>query len=136
MKHLTLPITTVLAIWAVTIFGFVMTVVACGNDNPTNSVRIVTYEEYLMLKPAGHAGAPDLRDAWKIIGDEGKLKSKRGGGFTWIWANSDGSYVECNFDGPVCFDREGEITSNGRPYDVDWCFESLQYMRSCSQSGL
>lgn len=124
---------------SVTIFGLFMTVVACGNDNPIDGGskgRLVTYEEYLMLKPSVTAGAPDLRDAWEIIGDEGKLKSKRGDGFTWIWLNPDGSYVECDFDGPVCFDREGETTSNGRPYDVDWCFEILQYMRSCSQSGL
>lgn len=109
------------------------------NDSPSQfptSVRIVTYEEYLMLRPAGHAGAPDLRDAWEIIGDEGKLKSKGGDGFTWIWLNPDGSFVECNFDGPLCFDREGEIRSDGSPYDVDNCFSSFQYMRSCSQSGL
>ena len=118
---------------------FVNTVVACGNDNSVNEDsenRIVTYEEYLKLRPVGHAGAPDLRDAWEIIGDEGKLKSKGGGGFTWIWLNSDGSYVECNFDGPLCFDREGEIRSDGTPFNVDNCFNSFQYMRSCSQSGL
>ena len=122
----------------VIIFWLVTTVVACGSDNPVNNpnMRIATYDEYLKLKPAGHAGAPDLRDAWEIIGDEGKLKSKRGGGFTWIWLNSDGSFVECDFDGPICFDREGEITSSGLPYDVRNCFSSLQYMRSCSQSGL
>ena len=122
-----------------TIFFFVMSVAACGNNNPVNSdihARIVTYEEYLMLKPAGHAAAPDLRDAWEVIGDEGRLKSRGGNGFTWIWLNSDMSYVECDFDGPICFDREGEITSNGLPYNVDNCFESLQYMRSCRQSGL
>ena len=122
-----------------TIFLFVMTVVACSNDNPINNDlknRIVTYEEFLLLKPAGHAAAPDLRDAWDIIGDEGKLKLRRGGGFTWIWLNSDGSYVECDFDGPICIDRKGTFDSSGRPYNVDWCFESLQYMRSCRQSGL
>ncbi len=122
-----------------TIFLFVMTVVACGNDNPINNdpkKRIVTYEEYLMLKPAGHAAAPDLRDAWEIIGDEGKLKSRGGSGFTWIWLNSDRSYVECDFDGPICIDREGTFDSSGRPYDVDNCLKSLQYMRSCRQSGL
>lgn len=121
------------------IFLFVMSVIACGNDNPMTSnlhERIVTYEEYLMLKPAGHAGAPDLRDAWEIIGDEGKLNSRQGGGFTWIWLNSDGSFVECDFDGPICIDREGTLDSSGRSYDVDNCYSNFQYMRSCRQSGL
>lgn len=122
-----------------TIFMFIMSVAACGNDNPVNGSpqeSIVTYEEFLMLKPAGHAAAPDLRDAWEIIGEEGELQSRGNGGFTWIWLNSDGSYVECDFDGPICFDREGSITSSGLPYNVDNCFKSLQYMRSCRQSGL
>lgn len=118
---------------------FFMSPAACGKDDPMGGGpqgRIVTYAEFQMLKPAGHAGAPDLTDAWEIIGDEGKLKSRRGGGFTWIWLNTDGSYVECDFDGPVCFDRAGTLTSSGQPYNVDWCYKSLQYMRSCRQSGL
>ena len=122
-----------------TIFLFVMALVACGSDNPIKGdphSRIVTYEEFKMLIPAGHAAAPDLTDAWEIIGDEGKLKSRRGGGFTWIWLNSDGSFVECDFDGPVCVDREGTVDSSGWPYNVGLCLKSLQYMRSCRQSGL
>ena len=127
MNKPTVRIATIIAA-----IGAVMTVVACGDDNPINGdpkQRIVTYGEFLQLKPSA---VDNLRDAWEIIGDEGKLKSVDTQGrdtFTWIWLNSDGSSVECDFRGPTCFDEEN-------PEERDRCWDYYQHMQTCRQSGL